>query len=568
VGGVVEINNFLCDQNSNMMNRRKELFELAAKYGVKATTKDPSYRIEQRIQAAAAASLPPTLDEPPGASMNLKKISSMIQSPATPKTIPIGPIGPMDAPQILKQPEQLDLAETLVNDVLKDGPSTAKKSDEVPSSIRLGAAEALLALEPQYCDFNYLKIFKHNAKNSFSTTSVLFGEIGPSKVSMKITYHWDRPNDNSLVYERIAYKVVMNNLIKMSWSPHLIAYIGSFSCGLHDFMNNKSITREYKVDILADLIAGFANHDSVEPTDQIFAEMMFADDKLMKSKHPFADVMKMANIEPRPNKPSVDKLDFLVTEMAHTAKSLQKWLSEETHTIEELVAVFFQVLYTFEVFNRIGFRHNDSHCGNIFIEDWSDVEGVPEYTTYNVDGEFYRIPTRRNFVKIYDFDRGYFNCDPNNINEQYKWLIEEFERNVKGCTNTFLKDWPCEQYSQCNKLCPKFDTVNTLKNAHQHIDSRRREKMFPMDDALKQLDRFILNQTKNIPKENFMVDIQNKSRRSRYLDCNKTLRDAHMKPTIEVMKDLLALSKDVLKVEPPPGAAVVYSLPFPPSKNN
>ena len=88
-----------------------------------------------------------------------------------------------------------------------------------------------------------------------------------------------------------------------------------------------------------------------------------------------------------------------------------------------LYNLLFQILYTLEVYNRIGVKHNDLHTNNIFVlvreKNYIDTRDVfmneskaPEkfYRTYKFrhsDGTLHELKlTKLGFdVRIYDFDR-------------------------------------------------------------------------------------------------------------------------------------------------------------------
>jgi hypothetical protein len=172
-----------------------------------------------------------------------------------------------------------------------------------------------------------------------------------------------------------------------------------------------------------------------------------------------------------------EKYHFLLSEKSRNAKTLAKWISMPQLKTEEIRSVIFQILYTFEVFNRLGFRHNDAHIENIFIEDWSDNQDMSNDTQYNVDGVWYRFKTKSHFVKIFDFDLSFFNCDRTQIHPDYHYLIDMYEtqlkkHNIKNCVNTRLETAElCQKYGLCSHVNPKYDTFNTLWDLKLEIEN-------------------------------------------------------------------------------------------------
>src|SRR4051812_29272499 len=76
---------------------------------------------------------------------------------------------------------------------------------------------------------------------------------------------------------------------------------------------------------------------------------------------------------------------------------------------DHLLGIYFQILYTLEVFNRYGLRHNDLHRGNVFVQTTmeskeKEIEIEKTYIEYIVNDVRFFIPSQF-MALIYDFDR-------------------------------------------------------------------------------------------------------------------------------------------------------------------
>lgn len=286
---------------------------------------------------------------------------------------------------------------------------------------RLALADALLndRFQAEKCDFDYIKdnSWFNLKKHSASDTSVVFGEFESpvnKEVSIKVSLNpKNLEDDNSLVIEQLNYKHITNSLIENKFTPHLIAYIGSFMCNNHQLKRNLP-SKVYR-HIVDDL---------------------------------FSDETEKQKIS------SYQKYAFLVTEKAQNALELEDWLwkvdkkagkifpeQRYTPTLLQIKSVLFQILYNFSVFNRIGFRHNDAHLGNIFVENNPDR---PSKTAYVIGRKVYVFPTKQNFTKMYDFDRSTVNCEFPTNNEAVNDMLDAYDDDARKyagtdiCENTIM----------------------------------------------------------------------------------------------------------------------------------
>lgn len=340
-----------------------------------------------------------------------------------------------------------------------------------------------------YCNFDYIHKLRPIKKSSASETSVFFGTlteppVGHSndvEVSVKLSFKTsDLQLNNSLPMERLNYQMIANTVILNEWSPHLIAYVASFSCARNQLKNVKdiSVVQNVQRDLRPIL-------DRIQSADQqlkhIITQLDILDqmDEIVKAKPTFKQTQKKFENEAE-NLLAISEmydtttLDFLITEKAHNAKSLGDWLDAQSVSgginLMQLKSIVWQILYTFEVFNRIGFRHNDAHVNNILIENWSTDKAMLPTSMYNVDGEVFQVPTKSNFVKIFDFDHSSFSCDPSSIHPDNLPLIEAYKKHLppngpKECNNTLLDNHPllCRGAGKCNTPNNKYDSFLTLR---------------------------------------------------------------------------------------------------------
>ena len=99
---------------------------------------------------------------------------------------------------------------------------------------------------------------------------------------------------------------------------------------------------------------------------------------------------------------------ILVSELAQYG-SLNSYLKNQSITFDEhiLSILFFQFIYTFAQIQKTfpGFRHNDSHGGNILVQKDENYEPTKQkYYIYHYNNTFYKIPVIDPQIKIWDFD--------------------------------------------------------------------------------------------------------------------------------------------------------------------
>ena len=280
----------------------------------------------------------------------------------------------------------------------------------------------------------WLTDFKVLGKSSASNTSVVLASTHNYHlnrgVSIKIAYKGGE--DNSLDIERGFYKIFFDFIQQQFFSPNVVTFYASFSCSTKEF--RKIMTKENK---LKDLYK----------EDQLLNKLIWDDT----------------------HKDDRETLNFLVIERTQ-GNALAKMLPQLTGN--ELKSVLFQIIYTFEVFNRLGLRHNDAHLGNIFIDILDGGSPVGD-AIYATEVGVFKIDVTK-MVKFFDLDLAstQLNCDKKGtpkINNAYIDIINEL-KHYDLCKNTKLDGEMCDEYGMCNNdLNEYFDSFLTLGNIMKQL---------------------------------------------------------------------------------------------------
>ncbi len=307
------------------------------------------------------------------------------------------------------------------------------------------------------CDMSKLRHLEPISKNSASLTGIILathdnGNEPPRDIVFKASFglttkrlpqkKYSMRNgfeyDNSLPIERLNYEYVANSMIRKRWSPNVASYVAAFQCTPSDLR---------------------------VPTDEklkILYNTMYASD------HKSCVSVKCAVEKERDNLIfDLNRVNVLMTERMYGQK-LESWI-QKRHSLKEWKSVLFQILYTLECFNRIGFRHNDLHLGNIFIEDIPDA---PEFTLYSITERTIKgrtcmkVHTRGHEVRIYDFDRSTLSCEKTSnyadiVIPYIQKMAEMSGGTVKSCMNTRLR-FHCEREGACEEKNQKFDAFTVL----------------------------------------------------------------------------------------------------------
>ena len=160
------------------------------------------------------------------------------------------------------------------------------------------------------------------------------------------------PFNNSLSVEEAIYRNVITFLIDNHCTPNLIGYLGTLHRSIYPVLPDQTkIMYKKERDTL------YKDYDINTPPMLLFLE----------------------------HSPGINFHDWC----------------DKDRSLNDVLTVFFQLLYTVLCFSNIGLRHNDLHSKNIFIEDI----GEPVKLYFNVNGTYIELTTRY-IPKIYDFDRG------------------------------------------------------------------------------------------------------------------------------------------------------------------
>jgi len=109
-----------------------------------------------------------------------------------------------------------------------------------------------------------------------------------------------------------------------------------------------------------------------------------------------------------------------------------------------LKPVLLQVLYTLLCFKQVGFKQNDLHLGNV----WIDELPQKHVFVYQMDADNAWVLETKYMVKFFDFDRA---------------AKSSTEYNQKHWTNTLLDSHDyCRSSGQCNEFTRFFDAFNLL----------------------------------------------------------------------------------------------------------
>lgn len=212
--------------------------------------------------------------------------------------------------------------------------------------------------------FSHQKWLSESEKSSSSSTVIMFSDLvfrlnpnfdetrglNPQVVLKIAPYPENEEHDNSILAEQQMYEKIVSKALMSGFTPHLMAYIGSFNCSFREAV--KFAPR------LADL------------------------------KHHF-------------DNPRNGRLTVTILEQGKgkTLQNLSMKLNES-----HWLSVIFQTLWTVEVIGALKGRHNDLHLGNVFIDTKGNYGG---FNYFFSSKQYFRIPIYPGlFVKVFDWDFG------------------------------------------------------------------------------------------------------------------------------------------------------------------
>jgi hypothetical protein len=146
---------------------------------------------------------------------------------------------------------------------------------------------------------------------------------------------------------------------------------------------------------------------------------------------------------------------MLALEKAVHSVTFSQWITDWQYP-DDALSIFFQHLYTLELFNRFELRHNDYHGNNQFVQRTSRSKSKPtSVIELVVDGASYYVSTEY-ILLVYDFDRA-----------SAPWLPENTKLRVGN-------EFHCVTDGECTTLNPKYDTFKFLFSARAKV--RRSEE--------------------------------------------------------------------------------------------
>lgn len=217
--------------------------------------------------------------------------------------------------------------------------------------------------------------------------------------------------------------------------------------------------------------------------------------------------------------------DFLMNELS---------LLEESLMIHVFNILLFQIMYTLEVFNIVGLKHNDLHFKNIFVQinqkNIFTMSHDKYFNKYVIDDNEYLIPNIGIDIRIFDFDRS---CKTSN------GIYDEFG-NIES---TYMPElYSLHVNCEVNK---SFDTYKVLGEVD--YASRKNRKLAPLAMIVNKFfsykgKRILYYDTYTDPITNITYkDLIHKGHR--YYLINRPLPNSFMKETREICD---MLGKDIL----------------------
>ena len=189
-------------------------------------------------------------------------------------------------------------------------------------------------------------------------------------IIIKITFKSKNLLNNGLEFEKSVYENIISKLISNQNTPCLVDYLGSYECLYTEFDN-----------IHPSIFSNKKNIFNVE-------------DKLRST-------FKTQLQEIKDNNEDYDysKINLLITKKSQ-GTSLEKFIVYKRYSIETLIYIIFQILYTLITFNTVPLKHNDLHFGNIFIEELDEAKTLSFKLSEN---SIITIKTKY-IPLIYDYD--------------------------------------------------------------------------------------------------------------------------------------------------------------------
>jgi hypothetical protein len=224
-------------------------------------------------------------------------------------------------------------------------------------------------------------------------------------VWVKISLHSkDNTKDNSAEVEVDVYEKVVNPILLNHFSPNLVASFGGWDCNISSTIKDEFFKGTVYEDISKELkkLSEKKRFDRVKITKEYVATKFLLLEKVI-------------------------------------GETFWDWVRKSKLTDGEIFPIIFQILYTLEVFNSFGLRHNDLHSKNILVSEYPQTKRIVYFVTQK---NYFVIPCKF-LVKILDYDSS-SGVSPHPI------------------FNTSIQGYMCETYGSCNEKNIKYDTFSFL----------------------------------------------------------------------------------------------------------
>lgn len=328
------------------------------------------------------------------------------------------------------------------------------------------------------------------SKTSTSQSIIIDGKIKNinKNVIIKLSFH-ETGVINTMAYEIEIYKYIINELIINKYTPHLISFIGAYTCV--DFLNN---------------IYSFLDKKDFQ---DFFKEIIKQSKHIQKTYE--SDYFKTKNIT----------YDFKTVNLLLLEKSkgimFEEWISNGKKTIQDWSNVLFQIFYTLYIFSILGIRHNDLHFKNILIEKCYQKELI-----YIISNDKYIKLKTNYFVKIFDFDQSSINYEK----------IKLFFDNVKNSKelkkgNMLLEHVLCEPFGICKDYNPKFDEYMVfLQLIYSAVELTGNQRIEEAQFLKKLIFEFVSDDLllQEFPKPGRLCKVQNKKCNGTFIPSDKDLK--------------------------------------------
>ena len=155
-------------------------------------------------------------------------------------------------------------------------------------------------------------------------------------------------------------------------------------------------------------------------------------------------------------------------------ESFHKWVynnRNKKNKEREFKYILFQILYTLECFNRINFKHNDLHLGNILLLKFKkNPQKKRHYCVYDYIKKteiYFELPFFCEWdVRIIDFDRAWKGYS--------KGVLKKYNKKIDNPSLTILNY--DRSFGQSRTVNKKFDTYKFLFSLYKKLENTHKTK--------------------------------------------------------------------------------------------